>query len=171
MNAQDFKAAWEAGGDTVYRYAADDFTVSQVPDEAEHFLTTAGLPTEAAPCLSFGKSSLDWVPEGVLPEHLNSCLPIGSDGSGNPIVLDAEGTALLLDHDRGFEASYVNKDVATLAEALLRYRELIAEASQDADFDGELPEVLRQRFADFLRKLDPQCLRPNQMWAGELLCL
>jgi len=168
MNAQDFKVAWEACGDTVYRYADNDFEFSKVPDDAEHFLTTAGLPTEAAPCLSFGNSSLDWIPEGMLPEHLNSCLSIGSDGSGNPIVLDAEGTVLLLDHDGGFEPSYVNKDVATLAEALLRYRELIAEAAQDANFDGELPEVLRQRFADFLRQLDPQCLRPNLMWAGEL---
>jgi len=171
MKAQDFKAVWEANGDTLYCYVADDFAVSQVPDETEHFLKTAGLPTEAAPCLSFGNRPLDWVPEGFLPERLMSCLPIGTDGSGNPIVLDAEGTVLLLDHDGSFEPSYVNRDVATLAEALLHYRELIEEAAQGADFDGELPEVLRQRFADFLRQLDPQCLRANQMWAGELRCL
>jgi hypothetical protein len=168
MKAQDFKAAWEANGDTLYRYSDDDFAASRIPDEAEHFLKIAGLPTEAAPCLSFGKKRLDWVPEGALPERLISCLPIGSDGSGDPIVLDAEGTVLLLDHDGSFEPSYINRDVATLAEALFHYRELIEEAAQDADFDGELPEVVRQRFADFLRQLDPECLRANQMWAGEL---
>lgn len=171
MNAQDFKAAWEANGDTLYRYAEDDFAASQVPEEAEHFLKAAGLPIEAAPCLSFGNESLDWAPEGSLPERLMSCRPIGSDGSGNPIVLDADGTVLLLDHDGRFEPSYVNRDVATLAEALLHYRELIDKAAQEADFDGELPEALRERFAEFLRQLDPQCLRANQMWAGELRCL
>lgn len=164
MDAHDFKAAWEHCGDVLHLFTSDEIGRARTTKVAEHFLTTAGLPIEAAPCLTFGEQSLDWIPA----ERRQDYLAIGSDGAGNPIVLNTDGTVLLLDHERHFEPSYVNSDVPTLAEALLRYRELIDDAAITSDFDGEISEPLRERFASFLEKLDPKCLEENQMWASEL---
>lgn len=164
MDAQDFKAAWERKGETLYRFTREEIGHAQATTVAEHFLTIAGLPVEAAPCLSFGQQSLDWLPEGAR----NDYLAIGSDGAGNPIVVDRTGTVLLLDHDEKFEPSYVNHDVPTLAASLLRYRDLIDEAATAPDFDGALSPVLRESFAGFLEKLDPRSLEENQLWSSEL---
>ncbi len=164
MDAQDFKAAWEQNGDTLYRFTGEEIGHDRTTTVAEHFLTIAGLPAEAAPCLSFGQQSLNWLPEGAR----NDYLPIGSDGAGNPIVIDRAGAVLLLDHDGKFETSYVNHDVPTLAAALLRYRDLIDEAATAPDFDGALSPSLRESFASFLEKLDPRSLEENQLWSSEL---
>lgn len=164
MDAHDFKAAWERAGDVLHVFTSEEIGHARTTGVAEYFLTTVGLPVEAAPCLSFGQGSLDWIPE----EARQSYLPIGSDGAGNPIVVDSDGTVMLLDHDGRFEPSYVNSDLPTLAEALVRYRDLIDEAATAPHFDGELPAIFQQRFASLLENLDPKCLEENQLWSGEL---
>ncbi|MEL0154306.1 SUKH-4 family immunity protein [Sphingopyxis sp.] len=164
MEAHDFKAAWERDDDVLHLFTSEEIGHARTSSVAEHFLTTVGLPLAAAPCLSFGEQSLDWPPE----EARQGYLPIGSDGAGNPIVVDSDGTVLLLDHDGRFAPSYVNSDIPTLAEVLLKYRDLIDDAATAPDFDGELSAILRERFAVFLEKLDPRCLQENRMWSGEL---
>jgi hypothetical protein len=164
MDAHDFKVAWERDGDVLHVFTKNEIGYARTTGVAENFLTTVGLPLEAAPCLNFGQHSLDWIPE----EARHCYIPIGSDGAGNPIVVDRDGTVMLLDHDRRFAPSYVNCDLPTLAEALLRYRDILNEAATELDFDGELPAISQQRFASFLEKLDPECLKENQLWSGEL---
>ena len=166
MSPAEFKAAWEADGGKLYCYSLN--ALASVPEASRQFLTAAGLPTEAAPCLSFGPMASHWMP----PEIAASYLLLGSDGAGNPIVLDDQGAVLVLDHERSFAPQYLNRDVATLAATLLLYRTIIREAEVEAGpdaFDGEIPAHLREKLAAFLRERDPRALEDSSDWATAAL--
>lgn len=168
ITPDEFKVAWGEAGDTLVRFTSESATFSHLPAETVHFLEAVGLPEDAAPFLSFGPRAAAILPEDLKEGHVQ----IGSNGSGDPIVIASDGRVLFLNHDRGFAVCYINKDVQTLAEALLRYRRLIEQAQSlrgpDAYLNGEVPQAPMDQFASFLEERDPRSLQADAMWAAEL---
>jgi hypothetical protein len=117
------------------------------------------LPSEAAPCLTFQEAVRPqpiWDVCGI-PSHwsaeergrLASYRVIGSDGSGNPICVEAaSGAVWLLDHEDGWSVQFVNTGVPQLAECLLA-------------FCGERSP---ERFRSAVRSIDPPALAEQSFW-------
>lgn len=176
ITPEEFKASWEAEGDELKLFPLAAFEGVDVPQEAQAFISAAGLPDSAAPFLSFAPPKSGrlqtlgelWGANGAASGYYI----IGSNGSGDPVALKPSGSVVYLNHDSGFAEVYINKNIATLAESLLRYREVIAEAQgaygSDAYLDGQVPAHARERFAQFLEGKDPRALTAGSMWAQEV---
>ncbi len=99
-------------------------------------------------------------------------MQIGSNGSGDPIVLLTDGQVGYLNHDAGFAPHYINRDLPTLAEALVRYRQLIDDTVEavgpEGFLDGLVPSHLREVWIGFIRSADALALEPGSMWAEEI---
>lgn len=169
MTPDQFIEAW--GDDPQHLRSFPLRLLTQFPLRFEDtaFLTSAGLPSGAAPSLSFGPN---YAEAGPCPGNGSNGIQIGSNGSGDPIVLMPDGQVNYLNHDKGFASHYINRDIPTLAEALLRYRQLIADtvaiAGPDGFLDGLVPSHLRQVWLKFLQSADPRAMARGSMWAEEI---
>lgn len=154
-------------------YPDELFERNGISAENRRFLTEAGLPEAAAPGLDFWPAE-DTLPERWdLPESFAKYTIIGDTGAGDPIVLTPGGPILYLNHDRRMAEVYINKDVPTLAETLLRFRNLIAETQriggQSAYVEDRVPADLQRGFEAFLRQADPRALEQDTLWGGQVL--
>ena len=167
--AYEFKDAWLGAGDELVIFPEDVLRERSIPEAAVLFLTGVGLPGEAAPLLTFGPShSGQWATEAHLPGGFQQ---IGSDGSGNPLVIRPDGVVVVLDHERDWSSTYVSADVERLASALLACRDLIAALNAVEDRGGgtEDPQWQRasEQFCSTLRADDPEALELPAFWAQE----
>lgn len=169
MDAASFKGAWESAGDQLCRYPAEAVSASKLPNDVKHFLTVAGLPAEAAPFLTFGPDTLDWLDQ---LDDSASLYPLGSDGSGDPIVVDMHGVVWLIDHDQPTHRSLMNSSLPALAQCLIAYRtlveEVIASEGDDAYLDGRIPKHMTDAFSESVRAIDPAAATSETFWGGEL---
>jgi hypothetical protein len=176
LSPKDFVARW--GSDELVRFPAQ--AVDRLPLIAEDkaLLVQAGLPTDAAPFLSFDAPKSAELPSvteqwGAATEFQRYRV-IGSDGSGNPIALDAQshGEVVLLDHENRFARLLMNTTVRQMVESLLAYRKLIqdtqAEFGPDAFLDGKTSVAARKSLREELTKIDPAAVTPGSFWSGEL---
>jgi hypothetical protein len=173
MEAADFSAAWKASGDRLCRYPADAISASSLPANTKHFLVSAGLPQDAAPFLSFAPGRLDWLKQ--IGDDADRFYPVGSDGSGNPIMVDDNGFVWLVDHDTPSHRTLVNSSVPALAECLLAYRRLVAEAvaagGEDAFLDGLIPADSIATFSTSINAIDSSAGDKDNFWGRELTVL
>lgn len=164
MNPDEFAGRWGDDPDFLAPFPLDLLNRFPLRFADKHFLFEAGLPTGAAPCLSFG-------PEYASCFATSTGIQIGSNGSGDPIVLGSDGSVQYLNHDGGFASHYFSHDLASLAEELLQYRQLINETCQelgpDAFLDGLVPPRLRDSWVHFLHSVDPAALQSGSFWAEE----
>jgi hypothetical protein len=169
ITPDEFKKTWCEAGDELARFSSEDFSFGHLPIETVQFLQAIGLPRDATPFLSFGPRTRPVFPENLRAE---GHVPIGSNGSGDPVVIAPDGRVQFLNHDCDFAPCYINKDVQTLAEALLRYRRLVKQALRmvgpDAYLNGQIPRSLQREFVSFLQENDPQALQADAMWGAEL---
>ncbi len=128
-----------------------------------------GLPESAPPFLSFVTRSTE---QPIMTIGAEQFVVIGSNGSGDPIVLNVAGEVFYLNHDNDFAKHYINKDVQTQAATLLIYRSLIRRAQEqcgpDAWLDGEVPKEMTAAFVDKLANIDPRALEMGSMWFEEV---
>jgi hypothetical protein len=174
MTPAEFERAW--GDDSMFpliAYPDEIFEGTGISAENRRFLTEAGLPERAAPYLGFEPTEESLPELWDLPESFAKYTIIGNNGSGDPVVLTPAGSVMYLNHDDDMAEVYINKDVATLAEALLRFRNLILEAQrvggEDAYLDHRIPVDLQRGFEAFLREADPRALEADSLWGGEVL--
>jgi HEAT repeat protein len=149
-----------------------------IADEDREFLVEAGLPNSAAPFLSFDapkSGELRTVADTYgRPDKFRRYRIIGSDGSGNPIVIDEEkkGEVVCLDHEEKFERTLINKSIRQLAESLLVYRSMVqgltAAGGKDALSRG-IPVKVRQQLHRDLKKIDPAAMKTGGFWPEETL--
>lgn len=168
MDKAVFKVAWEESGDQVCRYAASAVAARNIPESAKDFLTTVGLPVEAAPFLTFDPNGND----RLAPCEGQTRFVLGSDGSGNPIVLDSHGVVWLVDHEEPTCSSLINSSIATLAECLVAYRAMVAKArtegGDDAYLEGRIPMHLIAAFSETVHAVDPDATGPGTFWGEEI---
>ncbi len=144
----------------------------QLPAEAKDFLSSAGLPKEAAPFLSFDDLAvLETVEQAYeLSEDFRRYRIIGSTGSGDPICLDevVNGEVVYLNHDKRFQRVFVNASIPQLAESLLAFRHLgrqtMAKNGEDAFIDGDIPEHLKTWITQELKRIDSKALDKECFW-------
>jgi hypothetical protein len=176
ISPAEFRSTWDESLSWFTPFPESVFEGTQIPAVTKQFLTEIGLPGSVAPFLDFGPDHevLETPSERWgLSEPFAQYWIIGCNGYGDPIVLTSTGSVLYLNHDAGMREVYINKDVATLAEALLRYEKLISEAQEvggpDAFLDNEIPVDLQNEFEAFLKQIDPQACAPDTMWGGEVI--
>jgi len=149
ITPDEFAMRWEQGEQELARMEphyvpsplsnAEAWMLKDKPISAEvkKFLIHAGLPSSAAPFLTFEHveeglppiwnmwgSIGDWSEGDIL--RLKRYYLVGQDGNGNAICIDTENKeyVVLLDHEDNFRTSqFVNSSVFHLAECLLSYRE------------------------------------------------
>jgi hypothetical protein len=167
MAPEQFAAEW--GEDEMAAFPLQLINQFPLRFTDKQFLLEAGLPNDAAPFLSFGAQ---YATSRLFSEVIGDCFQIGSNGSGDPVILTPDGQIRYLNHDAGFASHYINCDLPTLAEALLGYRHLIKEtvtvAGPDAFLDGLVPQHLRENWIMFLRSADPAAIDPGSFWADEV---
>ena len=166
MSPDEFAERWGDDPDRLVTFPLGLLNQFPLRFADKHFLFEAGLPSGAAPCLSFGPKYAGYF-------ACDTGMQIGSNGSGDPIVLSSDGDIHYLNHDEGLATHYVNRDLASLAEVLLQYRQLINETceelGQDAFLDGLVPLRLRESWVRFLQSVDPAALQSGSLWAEEAM--
>ncbi len=169
MTSISLKSAWAETGEDMSLFPEEWPSGAALPTSARTLLREVGLPRDAAPFLSFGPECAGSFSHWELPEAV---VPIGSNGSGDPVVVTKEGKIVYLNHDDAFAEVYVHRDIETLSEALFLYRELIAETQRrggpDAYLDGKVPPELRANFVGFLAERDPGSLEGATLWTEEV---
>ena len=138
------------------------------PDELA-FLRETGLP-DSAPCLSF-EAVVEGMPrvDGVYSprdeefwarigrDSVATFRMLGSDGSGNPLVLNINSRDIwLLDHEGSFTPySLVNSGLAQFAESLLLFNQAILQEEVDV-------AALQEQ----LQAIDPRAAQEGAFWHG-----
>ncbi len=169
-----------------YWSAFDDAKIVLFPDSAlagisllqeeKDFLTTIGLPDSAAPFLSFE------CPKGQLvsvsdqwkqDKKLSQYKVIGSNGSGDPIALDAiRGDVVYINHDNNFARVFMNSSPSKLAASLKAFRQLIedtiTENGEEAFLDNNIPVQVQTRFRQEIESIDPAATRPESFWSEQI---
>ncbi|MBS0504913.1 MAG: SUKH-4 family immunity protein [Proteobacteria bacterium] len=170
MNAAEFRSAWEGAGDRLYQYPVETISTANLPAATQDFLVAGGLPQEAAPFLTFGPETLDWLRQPG--DDLDRLYALGSDGSGDPLAVDDCGRVWQIDHERPHRKVLVNTSVAALAQCLLAYRTLIAEAvtvgGEDAFLDGRIARHAIDAFYRSIDGVDREAAGPGTFWGQEL---
>jgi hypothetical protein len=162
MTPEEFKRAWEEQhSQPLIVFPPSAFEGTGVSPRTRQFLTQAGLPEAAGPFLmidSPGSEVLTTASElwELSPEY-DDYWVIGSNGSGDPVVICPDDVIVYLNHDDDFAEVYVNRNVAVLAEASLRYPGYEAAASEQA------------RFIEFLERSDPRALQAGSFWSYEII--
>ncbi len=176
MTWDELQKEWDLAGESLQRFPATALDGVPIPQSAIQFLAEVGLPHDAAPFLTFEvpvSTRLPTVDElfGCRLKIENHCV-IGSNGSGDPIIVFQNGRVMYLNHDAEFSQIYINKDVQILSESLLRYGRLISETQQlrgpDAYLDGMVPQHLRTEFLSYLRRVDAISLEGQTLWTEEV---
>jgi hypothetical protein len=124
--------------------------------EEVRFLTSAGLPREAAPFLGFdaySEAELENLYESSFaPRDL---FPLGSNGSGDPLGIELpSGAVVYLNHDDGMGRVFVNSSLSQFAESLVLYQEL--------RHSRELHALLER-----IAAIDPPAISDGSMWRIE----
>lgn len=121
MDIQLLRKYWQDNGEKLYTYSPAQVDKSKFDSEAFIFLTTCGLPCDAAPFLSFSE-----IKEGKLLtpnqrfkidfDGLGDYLMFGSNGSGDPICIDTidKSQIIYLNHDSYFEKVFINSSCIVL---------------------------------------------------------
>lgn len=124
-----------------------------IPQADKDLLTVSGLPTDAAPFLSFGltnETALE--PLGELPH----CKIIGHNSYGDMICIDEfdGGAVVYFNHDQEMARVFMNSSVRSLAHGLCAYLEF--RQTQDEE---------RCRRAIF--EYDQRAMEENSFWSVE----
>ncbi len=144
------------------------------------FLSKIGLPADAAPFLSFVINTDDKLRGinrltelyNIGPSYSNYIL-IGSDGGGNPIVIDTSNNEqiVLLDHEDNFGLLYLmNSSLSSLSICLLHYcnfiKTIIRENGDDAFLDANFTDSQFEKLKEQLTGAEPEML--SGFWNAEL---
>ena len=187
ISEEEFKRRWSEGPDeeSLVVMANDAKGIEDLPESIAYFLTNCGLPDAAAPFLSF-----DYIASGLKriyeiwgtpddfseseKQRLIRYLIIGSDGSGNPIAIDAMANFIVvhIDHDDGFDTvTYVNSSVFHLAHYLLEIREMISDFNKsgaERAIDDEIPGAYKLPLYEKLISIDRLGFEKGGFWKSEI---
>src|SRR5262245_5003209 len=173
MTPDDFRRAWEQGGDQLATFAPEAAATLRIPDAQRTFLMQAGLPESAAPYLDFGGNHYRGIPSAAelwKGEAFRRYRIIGVNGFGDPICLDEEtgGAVVYLNHDDEMKRGFINSSVERLALSLLAFREVVRETQHrggaDAYLNGQIPSDLVDRFILRMEELDPPAIKSDMFW-------
>lgn len=177
MDYKELIKDWES--EKLFKFDMHDLSGRGLNEETADFLSNVGLPTSAAPFLSFAGES-----EKKLSSIFNTFeteedshkyfLSIGSDGAGDPIciALQNECQVVTLNHEEDFEPTFMNSSVRELFQFLTLYKrfveEIIRENGEDAFLDANFTDSSYEELKKAMEAADNKALRNNSFWAQEL---
>ena len=177
MDYKKLIKGWES--EKLFRFDMYDLYGKGLNEETVNFLSTVGLPTSAAPFLSFtGEaeielSSISDLYETGEVEH-KYFLSIGTDGAGDPICIDLRNDCQIvtLNHEKDFNPSFMNTSVKELFQFLTVYKEfgeeLIKTNGEDAFLDANFTDKQYEELKKAMEKADKKALLNDAFWAQEL---
>lgn len=161
MTIKEIKANWETLMEETNPLTSNDIDTFGLSDQTVIFLKQCGFPRQAAPFLSFIDNSnrkfdsINYISDLYnLPQEFDTYINIGSDGSGNPIVINTKENDIveLLDHEQDFTISeFMNKNVLCLSACLIAYRNFVKSVNEangpdsflGANFTNQQFEILK----------------------------
>lgn len=177
MKYEELIKNWESK--ELYRFDLSYISGKGLNEETADFLSVVGLPTSAAPFLSFaGEAEKELCSISDLYETGEAghkyFLSIGADGAGNPICIDIKHDCQIvaLNHEQDYIPSFVNSSVKELFQSLTIYKafgeELIKTNGEDAFLDANFTDRQYEELKKGLEAVDSKALRENSFWAQEL---
>lgn len=182
MNKEEYQNFWVESGDSINRFAIVKLHEYNLTQPTVEFLNEVGLPSYAAPFLSFVNDSEDNY-EGIcrltsqydfLEEEYSGYIIIGSDGSGNPFVINTEENDQVewLDHEDCFSSRFVNTTIQEFASCLLTYNKfvnlVIKENGEDAFFNSDFTDEQYDWLKGEMIKIDTNAVLQEGFWNEEL---
>ena len=131
---------------------------SGLNDKVTEFLLEAGLPRDASPFLSFQSYSANDIEKrkevfGIEDEYI----PIGINGSGDPLVIDTKsGEVLYFNHDDNMRKVFINSSIWQFAACLCIYQEHLTNNTMNSCLDE-------------IEGVDPRAVEKEAMWFSEIL--
>jgi hypothetical protein len=182
-NAQ-IQSYWVSESQEVIVYSPDILEPLTLQKHTQDFLSTIGLPTEAAPFLSFsantqGKwNSISRITDidAALDSSFANLIQIGSDGSGNAIVIDTneDDFIKLLDHDNEFALVFINSSIQAFVASFIGYSifisNVISEGEGDSYFDTHFTDEQFTTLRNTLVSTD-KYFDSSEFWQNELAML
>lgn len=179
MTPDDFKRAWEEGGDQLVTFAPGVVATLGIPEAQRAFLIQPGLPESAAPYLDFGGKYYNAIPSAAelwkAGEAFRRYRVIGANGFGDPICVDEEagGAVVYLRHDDEMKSHFMNSNLECLAGSLLAFREVVRQSQQrggpDAYLDGQIPSDVVDQFIVRIDEIDPPAIRSDAFWFRSIM--
>lgn len=175
MASQDFAQAW-GEEDPLCRFARIELDRFELAPATVDFLTTVGLPSDAAPFLSFGyrdEHVMTVAERWKVSSNLSRYVGIGHTDNGDPITIDSRDGSRIdwLDHEDNFRPTLMNSSVGQLAQSLLAYRGLVEATLEmrgdDAFLDGNIPIDLIDELEHSLREIDEVGFSGDTFWSLE----
>lgn len=184
MTPQEFKDNWTKTGGTLTPLTASRLLGLNLKSDTIDFLTQVGLPTDAAPFLSFADNSDDKY-KGIarltdqfdfLEDEFKKWIVIGSCGNGDPVAIDlgTNDEIYWLDHEDYFKPGFFNSSITALAASLVIYKDFILEVQkangQDAFLNGDFSDTQFDTLKNNLLMADNKALSDNCFWTEQLEC-
>jgi len=183
MNPSEFEAAWTAAEQNLQPIPLQTLSRFELDKETVDFLSQSGLPSDAAPFLSFvgdihpndKYSAISFLTEwfGFLEPQYRKYVVIGSDGGGDVIAINTANNFVIewLDHEDYFSSRFMNSSINQLANCLLCYRDFVkamnAGKTLDECFDTEFTDGQFDALHDILEGIDQRAVRDG-FWKDEL---
>jgi hypothetical protein len=182
MTPEEFKQIWTNEEEELSQLNLESLKGLNLLPATVDFLTIAGLPSDAAPFLSFIQDKEeDYNTINKLTGHYDFLGPeydryvvIGTCNDGDVIAIDTAGNDQIvwLDHEDSFSSRFFNSSINSLAACLLAYRDFVLtvqkENGEDAfinsDFTDEQFETLKQQLA----AADSKAITENGFWKADL---
>jgi hypothetical protein len=174
MPPEELTEFWRTRGVALHCYGPEATAPLGLQPATRHFLATQGLPPDSAPFLDF-----DTVLEPVshlyrLGAGFDHYIRIGSDGAGNPLVLNtaADDRVEVLDHEADFLPQYVNQSLPAFAASLVAYTRFVQEVQttrgEDAFLDGDFTDEQLAGLQQQLAEADAHAVAKNAFWEQEV---
>lgn len=140
MSHENLKEIWIKGdilyGD-FYSYKSEKIEPLGLNKRTVDFFVRVGLPSDASPFLSFVEE-FSFVTDiySFLDNSFKRLIHIGSDGGGNPIVIniDKNDQIEVLDHENNFAPLFINSTIEDFFYFLLYYRDFVTTVNQKNEF-------------------------------------
>lgn len=186
MTAQEFKTAWGISKlNRWYDFDPQELDRLPIAPTTKAWLKH-GFPDGAAPFLGFGALSYGHKIHSIAEAYAYANLApaaqnhwiIGSDGGGNPIVIDTahQDSILLLDHEQNFEIiTPMNTSVKELAHCLLAYKNFVHSVQQKYGQQAYLEDQFTLQEVELLQAelttINPNWQQEASFWANEVTAL
>ncbi|MBD1396085.1 SUKH-4 family immunity protein [Pontibacter sp. JH31] len=177
MDYKELIKDWES--EKLFKFSIHDLSGKGLNEETADFLSSVGLPTSAAPFLSFAGDSekelssiFDTFETGE--DSHKYYLSIGSDGVGDPVCIDLQNECqvVTLNHEEDFEPTFMNSSVKELFQFLTLYKifveEVIRVNGEDAFLDADFTDSQYEELNKAMEAADNKALRTNTFWVQEL---
>lgn len=177
MTNSEIKDYWISKGQKVTIFSPGILQPLLLQEHTKKFLSIVGLPPEAALYLSFSTNKQgSWNSiariidiDTALDSSFKNLIQIGSDGSGNAIVINTENNDIieLLDHDNGFKLIFINSSIKSFSFSLLAYSRFISSILANSYFDTHFTDEQFNTLKNRLILADKD-FDKSEFWHSEL---